>query len=104
VIELKPKTQCERCGEIIVQTGAFIVRQVTDIQIPRVITLEYRAEEGVCTDCGKVHKASFPEGVCGTVGSRPKEDGRLSGQNYRGWINTSTFAHPAYHCIKENRV
>ena len=27
------------------------------------ITIEFRAEEGVCEDCGKVHKASFPEGV-----------------------------------------
>jgi len=63
VIELKPKTECECGGEIIVKTDAFTVRQVTDILPATVITVEYRAEEGVCAKCGKVHKASFPEGV-----------------------------------------
>jgi transposase-like protein len=29
--------------------------------------VEYRANDGVCAKCGKVHKASFPEGVDGTV-------------------------------------
>ena len=67
VIELKPKTECECGGEIVVQTDTFTVRQVTDIQLPKVITVEYRAGEGVCAKCGKIHKASFPEGVDGTV-------------------------------------
>ena len=67
VIELKLKTECECGGEIIVRTDAYTVRQVTDIQPVKVITVEYRAGEGVCAQCGKIHKASFPEGVDGTV-------------------------------------
>ena len=67
IIELKPKTECDCGGEIIVRTDAFTVRQVTDILLPKVITVEYRAEEGKCSKCGKIHKASFPEGVDGTV-------------------------------------
>ena len=67
VIELKPKTECECGGEIVIQTDVFTIRQVTDIQPAKVVTVEYRAEEGVCTKCGKIHKASFPQGVDGTV-------------------------------------
>jgi len=67
IIKLKPKTECECGGEIIIRTDAFTVRQVTDIQPVKVITVEYRAEEGVCAKCGKIHKGSFPEGVDGTV-------------------------------------
>jgi len=67
VIELKPKNECECGGKIVVQTDAFTVRQVTDVLPATVITVEYRAEEGVCAKCGKVHRASFPEGVCGTA-------------------------------------
>ncbi|MDR2536778.1 MAG: IS66 family transposase [Treponema sp.] len=67
VIELKPKTECECGGDIILKTDTFTVRQVTDIQPAKVITVEYRAKEGVCAKCGKKHKASFPEGVDSTV-------------------------------------
>lgn len=67
IVELKPKTECECGGEIIVQTDKYTVRQVTDIPPMRVVTVEYRAHDGVCAKCGKTHKASFPEGVEGTV-------------------------------------
>jgi transposase len=67
LVELNPKTKCECGGEITIQADNFIIRQVTDIQRPKVITVEYRAHEGVCTQCGKIHKAVFPEGVKGTV-------------------------------------
>ena len=67
VIELKPKTECECGGEVIVRTDGFTVRQVTDIQPAKVVTVEYRARDGICGTCGKVHKASFPRGVDGTV-------------------------------------
>jgi transposase len=40
---------------------------VADIQPVKVITVEYRAQEGICEQCGKIHKASFPERVAGTV-------------------------------------
>jgi len=64
IVELKPKRSCE-CGGVILETDQYTIRQVTDIQPIKVITLEYRAHEGVCEDCGKVHKASFPTGVEG---------------------------------------
>lgn len=67
IIELKPITECECGGSIIVQTESFTVRQVTDIEPVRVVTVEYRAQDGVCAGCGKIHKASFPAEVEGTV-------------------------------------
>jgi transposase len=67
VVELKPKTVCECGGEILVQTDGFTVRQVTDIQPVKVVTVEYRAQEGICAKCGKMHKASFPESAASTV-------------------------------------
>jgi len=67
VIELKPITECECGGEIILRADNYTVRQVTDIQPVKVITVEYRAQEGICAKCGKLHKASFPENVEGTV-------------------------------------
>jgi transposase len=67
VIELKPKTECECGGQIIVQTENYTVRQVTDIAPMQVITVEYHAQNGVCSDCGKIHKARFPADVEGTV-------------------------------------
>ena len=66
IVELKPKTECE-CGGVILETDQYTIRQVTDMRPIEVITLEYRAKEGICGDCGKVHKASFPPGVEGTV-------------------------------------
>ena len=45
------------------QPDKVVVPQVKDIEPSKVITIEYRAEEGVREGCGKVHKASFPEGV-----------------------------------------
>jgi transposase len=65
VVELKPQTTCD-CGGTIVETERFTLRQVTDVQPVKVLTVEYRAHEGVCQRCGKVHKASFPEPVVGT--------------------------------------
>jgi len=67
IVELKPKTKCECGGEIITKPDAYTVRQVTDIEPVKVITIEYRAHEGECAQCGQVHKASFPERVTGTV-------------------------------------
>jgi len=66
VIELKPITECECGGEVIVQTDNFTMRQVTDIQPVKVVTVEYHVQDGVCEKCGKVHKTSFPEGVDST--------------------------------------
>lgn len=67
IVDLAPKTDCECGGKIIIQTDKYIVRQVTDIQLPQIITVEYRTQEGVCAACGKVHKGNFPEGVQGVV-------------------------------------
>ncbi len=67
VIELKPVTECECGGEIIVEDAKYTVRQVTDIQPVKVVTVEYRAHGGTCEKCGKIHKASFPVGVNSTV-------------------------------------
>jgi transposase len=67
IIELSPKTMCECGGEILTQADRFTIRQVTDIQPMKVITVEYRAKEGVCAGCGKIHKAGFPDGVIGSV-------------------------------------
>ena len=67
VVELKPKSECECGGQIIVSNEDFMVRQVTDIMHPKTITVEYRANEGTCGSCGKLHKASFPKGVEGVV-------------------------------------
>lgn len=63
VVVLKPQTECACGGEIIIETERYTVRQVTDIPPVEVITVEYRAHDGICSKCGKVHKASFPEGV-----------------------------------------
>lgn len=60
-VELTPKTECECGGTIIVNADGYIVRQETDIAPVKVITIEYRAHDGICQSCGKVHKASFPE-------------------------------------------
>jgi len=67
IVELKPKSECECGGQIIVSNEDFMVRQVTDIVHPKTITVEYRANEGTCGSCGKLHKASFPKGVEGVV-------------------------------------
>ena len=67
VVELKPKNDCECGGQIIVSNENFTVRQVTDIVIPKTFTVEYRANEGTCETCGRLHKASFPNGVEGVV-------------------------------------
>jgi len=63
VVVLQVKDTCECGGKIIINDGIIEKRQVTDIEPCKVITIEYRAEEGVCEDCGKIHKASFPESV-----------------------------------------
>jgi hypothetical protein len=31
------------------------------------VTVEYHAHDGICSKCGKIHKASFPDGVESTV-------------------------------------
>ena len=67
VVELKPKTECECGGSIDIHVDNYTVRQVTDLQPAKVITVEYRAHEGKCEQCGKIHKSSFPEGVVGTT-------------------------------------
>ena len=67
IIELKPKTECECGGTIIIQTDNYTVRQVTDIQPVKVVTVEYRANEGECEQCGRIQKANFPSDVAGTV-------------------------------------
>ena len=67
VVELRPATKCECGADIIVQTDNYTVRQVTDAQPVKVATVEYHAHDGICSGCGKIHKASFPEGVEGVV-------------------------------------
>ena len=67
VVELKPRENCECGGQVVVNRDNYIVRQVTDVLLPKVITVEYQAKEGTCADCGKVHKAGFPAGVGGVV-------------------------------------
>jgi len=51
----------------VLKTDNFSVRQQKDIERPKVLTIEYRAHEGVCQECGKIHKASFPDKVNGTA-------------------------------------
>ena len=63
VIKLQPKTECECGGRINTDFERYTPRQVEDVVPVQVMTIEYRAHDGVCEKCGKVHKASFPEGV-----------------------------------------
>ena len=63
IVVLKVKDTCECGGNIVIKDGVMERRQSTDIEPSKVITIEFRAEEGVCEECGKVHKASFPEGL-----------------------------------------
>ena len=67
IIELKPKTKCECGGEITIKADEYTKRQVTDIEPAKVVTIEYRAHDGECVQCGQIHKAGFPENVEGTV-------------------------------------
>jgi len=67
IVQLIPKKTCECGGEIIVQIENYTMRQVTDIVRPSVITVEYHAHDGVCAECGTVHKASFPENAKGVA-------------------------------------
>ncbi len=67
IIELKPNTECDCGGEIVIKAENYTIRQETDIQPIKVITVEYRAYDGFCEKCGKVHKASFPERLGGVV-------------------------------------
>jgi transposase/regulator of replication initiation timing len=63
IVKLKPKTECECGGNIKTLTERYTARQVEDIVPAQVVTVEYRAHDGVCETCGKVHKAGFPAGV-----------------------------------------
>jgi len=63
VVELVPIDHCECGGNIIVEMDNVIIRQATDFVMPKKIVIEYRAHDGYCVKCGKVHKASFPKGV-----------------------------------------
>ena len=67
VVVLQVKDTCECGGKITVNKDIMEKRQSTDIKPAEVITIEYRAQEGICENCGKVHKASFPEGVNATA-------------------------------------
>jgi len=67
IVEVKQQEDCECGGTLIALEDNLIIRQVTDIQMPKKVVIEYRARDGVCERCGKVHKASFPEGVNGTT-------------------------------------
>ena len=55
VVVLKVKNTCECGGSIKITVGTEEKRQSTDIEPSKMITIEYRAEEGVCELCGKVH-------------------------------------------------
>ena len=67
VLVLKPKEECSCGGQIILNSENYTVRQVVDVVLPKTIVTEYQANEGTCNECGKIHKASFPEGVSGVV-------------------------------------
>ena len=67
VVVLKVKDTCECGGKIIVDENVVEKRQMTDVEPCKTITIEYRAQEGICVDCGMAHKASFPEGVDATA-------------------------------------
>lgn len=68
IVVLKPIKECDECGgEVTLLIENYTVRQVRDIQPIKAITVEYRATDGVCVRCGKIHKASFPEDVNGIV-------------------------------------
>jgi transposase len=67
IVTLIPKEDCDCGGKVVVQSDRFTVRQVVDIVPVQEITVEYRAQNGICAACGKVHKASFPAGVEGVV-------------------------------------
>lgn len=66
VIKIVPKEKCECGGAILLATDAYTVRQVTDVEPVKIVTVEYRAHEGQCETCGKTHKSNFPKGVEGT--------------------------------------
>jgi len=67
IIKLKPQEHCECGGKIMISMEDYTARQVTDIEPMKVITVEYRAQDGYCASCNKAHKAGFPQGVSGTV-------------------------------------
>jgi transposase len=67
VVVLHVNDTCDCGGRIKISKGIVEKRQTTDIEPSKVITIEYRAEEGKCETCGKVHKSSFPEGVNATA-------------------------------------
>ena len=67
IVEVKQQQECECGGSIITIEDNVIIRQVTDIQKPKKVVIEYRAQDGICEQCGKIHKASFPKGVNGTT-------------------------------------
>ena len=78
IVELKQQEQCECGGPIIVQTDSVTVRQVTDIQMPKKVVVEYRGQDGICERCGKAHKASFPESAKGTAAYGPEVQSALT--------------------------
>jgi len=65
IVELVPVSECD-CGGTIIQADKYTVRQVSDIQPLKMLTVEYRAVHGLCGSCGKEHKGSFPETVNST--------------------------------------
>ena len=66
IVELVPTSECG-CGGVVLKTDDFTVRQQTDIEPIKVVTVEYRAHDGICDKCGKRHKASFPVETNGTA-------------------------------------
>ena len=67
IVEVKQQEECECGGSIIAIEDKMIIRQVTDMEMPKKIVIEYRARDGVCEKCGKIQRASFPEEVKGTT-------------------------------------
>ena len=78
IVKLVPKEECDCGGRVVVATDDFVVRQVTDAVPVKVLTVEYRAHEGTCADCGKGHKASFPVGVNSPVSYGPTIKGLVT--------------------------
>jgi transposase len=78
IVELAPKEDCDCGGKIVLATDDFVVRQVTDVVPAKVLTVEYRTRSGICGDCGKEHRAGFPEDVKAPVSYGPTIQGLVT--------------------------
>jgi hypothetical protein len=66
IVRLTAPDVCPHCSGALKPDGTVRLRQMTDIVIS-VRTVEYAAEGGICTCCGRQTYASFPDGVVNEV-------------------------------------